>query len=115
MGWAVIVNGVRSSLGGLETAVDLPARSTFVAGISVTPPVATVPTGGQRMLAAVAQLSTGGSVVVTGDLTWSSSDEAVATVEGGRITGESAGVAVITGTSAADERFGAMTITVTEP
>jgi uncharacterized protein YjdB len=109
----VIVGGIRAGLvAGLDGALNRPLHTDFVSGISVTPLVATVAAAGIRQLAAAALLSTGGSEVVTADLAWTSSNEAVATVDGGRITGESAGVAVITGTSEAG-RFGSMTITVT--
>jgi hypothetical protein len=88
---------------------DSTGPSAEVGSVSVTTPQATIAVGGTVQLAA-SILSTTGSVL-PGDVTWSTSDEAVASVSpSGLVTGVKPGTSVIS--AAAGGHSGSVTITV---
>lgn len=76
-----------------QTPDTIQAISTTVTGIGVVPSAATVEVGSTAT--AYATLTPAGA---TGTITWASSDDTVATVENGVITGVAVGTATITAT-----------------
>jgi hypothetical protein len=87
--WAILSCG---SDGGTGPAVP-------VATVTVTPPTSTIAPGGTVQLQAATQ-DAGGASLTGREITWSSSDNAVATVSStGLVTGVAGGTATITGSS----------------
>jgi hypothetical protein len=92
---AILVCGIFSCGGDGGTDLPVPA----VATVTVTPPSSTVAPDGTVQLQAVVQ-DADGATLADREITWSSSDNAVATVSSdGLVTGVSGGSATITATS----------------
>ena len=95
------------------TVTDPPPPDPVVAMVTVSPSEASIEEGETQQFAAKA-LTSGGMEIPDAEFTWSSSDEAVATVDAdGLATGVGTGEAMITAT--ADSVSGAVTLTVTDP
>ena len=91
----ILVCGLVSCGGDGETSLAVPV----VATVTVTPPSSTIAPGATVQLQAVIQ-DADGATLADREITWSSSDNAVATVSSaGLVTGVAAGSATITGTS----------------
>ena len=110
---------VRATADGISSSpvtvnvVEAPPPEPVVATVTVSPAQAMVEVGETQQFEAKA-LTSDGMEIPDVELTWSSSDEMVATVdENGLATGVSAGEAMITAT--ADSISGTATLTVTEP
>jgi hypothetical protein len=102
---AVVVDGYGTDLWIVYEAADVP-----VTGVTVTPVTASVAVGGTQQLTAVVAPENATNPTVT----WSSSDETIATVDGnGLVTAVAAGAATIT--AAAGDQTAACEVTVTEP
>ncbi|HJR16399.1 MAG TPA: Ig-like domain-containing protein [Gemmatimonadales bacterium] len=92
---AILVCGIVSCGGDGGTGLAAPA----VATVTVTPPSSTIAPGGTLQLQAVIQ-DADGTTLADREITWSSSDNAVATVSSaGLVTGVAGGSATITGAS----------------
>lgn len=91
--------------------VTAPPAPQLVASVEITPSPATVAVGGTMQLTAVTKASDG--TVLTGRaIAWTTSSEAVATVNGtGQVTGVAAGAVTITATN--EEASGAAALSVT--
>ena len=88
----------------------VPGAYVSVTGVTVTPTTASVAVGGTQQLTAVVAPENATNPTVT----WSSSDETIATVDGnGLVTAVAAGTATIT--AAAGDQTAACEVTVTEP
>jgi hypothetical protein len=84
-----------------------------VATVTVTPPISTIAPGGTVQLQAVTQ-DADGATLTGREITWSSSDDAVATVSStGLATGVAGGSATITGSS--EGKSGTATVVVQVP
>ena len=79
--------GLLTAVGVLVTSCDGPTEPTPVASLEVTAPATTLASGGSVQLTAVAR-SSGGQTLAGRTITWSSSNQAVATVSAaGLVTG----------------------------
>ncbi len=92
----------------------LTVTSNAITGIVVTPAAASIPAGAEQAFVATAEFADGTTQVVTADVTWTSSDTGVATMDGATATGEAVGTATITAAHAASGLSGTATLTVTE-
>ena len=91
----------------------LTVTDNAMTGIVVTPATASIPAGATQAFTATAQYADGTTQNVTADVTWTSSDTAVATIAAtGTATGVAEGTATIT--AAHSGLTGTATLTVTE-
>ncbi|MDE2847601.1 MAG: Ig-like domain-containing protein [Gemmatimonadota bacterium] len=105
-------DGITSSPVTINVA-EPPPPEPVVASVTVSPAEAMIEVGATQQFAAKA-LTSDGMAVPDAEVTWSSSDEMVATVDAdGLATGVGAGAAMITAT--ADSVSGTATLTVAEP
>ncbi|MCK6550395.1 Ig-like domain-containing protein [Myxococcota bacterium] len=107
--------------GTLMASATITVTPSPLVSIAVEPRTATIAWGGARQLSATATFGDGTTLDVTGAVTWSSSDEAVATVDAaGRVTAVAQGAAkisavdVMTGISS-DDQDASAAITVGAP
>jgi hypothetical protein len=106
---ALLVCGIISCGSDGGTGLDVPE----VATVTVTPASSTIAPGGTVQLQAAIQ-DEGGSTLSDREITWSSSDNAVATASSnGLVTGVAGGSATITGTS--EGKSGTATVVVETP
>ncbi|HEY0263672.1 MAG TPA: Ig-like domain-containing protein [Granulicella sp.] len=106
---AAAANGVAAVVG--SATVTVTAASSSLTSITITPANPTVTAGGTLQLTATGTNADGTTQDLTGSLTWSTSNPAVATVTNGVITGVGPGTATITAT-APDGTTTTVTVTV---
>ncbi len=80
---------------GFRGSATISVTSARAVGLSLRPPEISLYPGGTESLQAVVQFSDGSSADWSEDLTWSSSDENVATVSDGLVTGIADGTATV--------------------
>jgi uncharacterized protein YjdB len=91
---------ISAMFGGQTATVPLQVASSTLTGLTLTPTATAMAIGSVAVLRATAQYSDGASVPVGQDVTWSSSDSTVASINAqGTITGVAAGTATITATT----------------
>ncbi len=96
---------------GSTTITVNPPATTDVTGVTVTPSTASITVNGTvNLIAKVAPDNATNKTVV-----WTSSDNNVATVDSGIVTGKRAGTATITATTADGEKTSTCQVTVTAP
>jgi uncharacterized protein YjdB len=86
-----------SALGASATAV-LTVTGASLTGLTIDPIDSAVPVGMRSVLRATGLYSDGSKQDLTGQVTWTSTDPAIATVSGGVVTGVRAGAVTITAT-----------------
>ena len=89
---------------------DKPDGSIAVSAVAVSPTTATVKVGESVTLSATVTPEDATDKTIT----WSSSDEKVATVDGGKVTGVAEGTATITATTKSGDKTATCTVTVSE-
>ena len=112
---AAMITATADSVSGMATltVAEPPPPEPVVASVTVSPSEAMIEVGAMQQFAAKA-LTSDGMEVPEAEITWSSSDEMVATVDSdGLATGVGAGAAMITAT--ADSISGTAALTVAEP
>ena len=112
---AAMITATADSVSGTATltVAEPPPPEPVVATVTVSPSEAMIEVGATQQFAAMA-LTSDGMAIPDAEVTWSSSDEMVATVDAnGLATGVGAGAAMITAT--ADSISGTATLTVAEP
>jgi hypothetical protein len=93
---------VAATLGAISGSTTLTVRDVTLASVAVSPAPATVRVGRAQQFAATGTFSDASTHVMTGEVTWQSSDPSVATIGGaGRATGVFAGTTTISATSSA--------------
>jgi uncharacterized protein YjdB len=93
---------ITATLGAIPGSTTLTVRDVTLASVSVSPAPATVRVGRFQQFAAAGTFSDASTHVMTGEVTWQSSDPSVATVSGtGRATGVFAGTATVSATASA--------------
>jgi len=97
---------------GVEGTASVTVMAT-VATISVTPSAPVIAPGQAVQLAATGTLSSGGTIDLTNDVTWSTSDSTIVSLSGaGLATGVDVGSAIITATSGSTGLTGSTVVTV---
>jgi uncharacterized protein YjdB len=91
---------ITATSGAISGATTLTVRDVTLASVAVSPAPATVRVGRFQQFAATGTFSDASTHVMTGEVTWQSSDPSVATITGaGRATGVFAGTVTISATS----------------
>lgn len=93
------VTRLSASFGGQRLEVDFVVTSAALMSLELSPETAEVTTGAHVTLRALGRFSDGSTRDVSDEVTWASSDEALATVLGGEVHGLAAGAVTITATS----------------
>lgn len=97
---------------GLQNSLLVKVVSPDFTSLSVTPPSSNVAAGLQTQLTATARLENGQAQVVTGQVTWTSSDEIVASVDAaGEVTTHRTGTTIVTATLGQLSAFATVTVT----
>lgn len=114
-GVAVGTTDITATLGVITSdPATLTVGPPIITSITVTPEGGSVEVGGTQQLTATAKYSDGSTADVTNQVTWSSSDEGIASVnEGGLATGKAVGDVEVAATLNAVS--GSATLTVTSP
>lgn len=86
---------IEAASGDVTGAATFTVTPANLESLAVEPREATVAPGESERLVAVATLADGSTMAVTAAVVWSSSDESVATVTAGEVTGVAPGAAVI--------------------
>ena len=110
-----MITATADSVSGMATltVTEPPPPEPMVASVAVSPSEAMIEAGATQQFSAMAMTSDG-MEIPDAEITWSSSDEMVATVDAnGLATGVGTGETMITATT--DEVSGTATLTVTEP
>ncbi len=92
----------------------LTVTDNAMTGIVVAPATASIPAGATEAFTATAEYADGTTQDVTADVTWTSSDTEVATMDDETATGVAPGTATITAAHAASGMSGTAALTVTE-
>lgn len=99
---------VVASVGEISAAADVTVSGITITALIVTPDGPTIPVTHAQQLRAVVKLSDGSNTDVTGDVTWTSANPAIATVDAdGTVHG------VATGTTVVTAQIGSLTTQVT--
>ena len=97
---------------GLQRTVRVNVVAPGFTSLTVSPPSSNVPAGLQTQLTATARLEDGSEQAVTSQVTWTSSQESVATVDAmGEVTARASGTAVITADLGTLTAFATVTVT----
>lgn len=91
---------IGAAMDGISASTTLTVTPATVQGLSITPPMPTLPIGATQALVATATLSDGTTQDVTAQAVWASSDAAVASVSNapgnqGQVTAHAAGTATV--------------------
>jgi Big-like domain-containing protein len=93
---------ITATLGAISGSTTLTVRDVTLASVAVSPATATIKVGRMQQFAATGTFSDASTHDMTMEVTWQSSDTAVATIGStGRATGAFAGTATITAASSA--------------
>ncbi len=87
---------IQASLGGVTATVPITVNGITLVSMQLTPATATLAPASMLSYVAKGIFSDGSTQNITNSVTWTSSIPAVATINGGLATGQSAGAAVIT-------------------
>ncbi|MEN0059951.1 MAG: Ig-like domain-containing protein, partial [Bdellovibrio sp.] len=87
---------VQASLGSVSAQTSCVVTAPVINSLVVTPSAPSIPLGTSQQLTATATLSNGNTADVTNQVSWSSSDSTVATVNAGLVSSVNTGAATIT-------------------
>ncbi|MGO9452235.1 MAG: beta strand repeat-containing protein [Candidatus Binataceae bacterium] len=101
---------ISASFNGIVGSTGVTVTATTLVSINVTPADPTIANGTTVQLTATGTFSNGATADLTGSVTWASSDNTIATVTGGLVTGKGVGSASISATQSGIS--GSTTVTV---
>ena len=103
---------ITASSGSVSSSVSLKVSSALAVSLSVAPSNMTMPIGVVRQFAATAKFSDGSTQDITLSAAWSSSNTAVATVQGGTVISIATGTTTISASFETVNNSTALTVTV---